>query len=255
MIGVGLAFLRHTLDQTVRSARQIREDLGLQCLGELPALNDRTKAAAFHDEVQQSPQSRFSHNLRKVKAAISLADIVHPIRYLGITSTERGTVKSSLASNLATLYAMGGMRTLVVDADVDNSFLTARLLPDATPRDKLRTYPDPITRHIVAAQSRPFDILPSAVSDARKLLLPRNMEAFIAEMQSYDIVIFDLPPLTAGIDRFTASAALDGVVVATEWGKTPVDVLGEFVRSMHANKTRIVGVLMTSVRGISRRHA
>jgi uncharacterized protein involved in exopolysaccharide biosynthesis/Mrp family chromosome partitioning ATPase len=253
MVGIGLAFLRHTLDQTVRSARQIREDLGLQCLGELPPLGNKKKKAAFLDEVEQSPESRFALSLRKVKAAIGLADTVHPIRYLGIISTEGGMAKSSLASNLATLYAIGGMRTLVVDCDVDTAFLTARLLPAGGTRDGPRSYSDPIAKHITPARSRSFDILSAAASDATKLRLLKRMTAFIAEIQHYDIVIVDLPSMTVGIDRFPASSALDGVIVVTEWGKTPVDVLGELVRSLHANKTRIIGVVMTSIPGASRK--
>ncbi len=164
-------------------------------------------------------------------------------------------VKTSLASNLATLYAIGGMRALVIDGDADTAFLTARLLPDGGTRDGLRSYADPIAKHITPARSRSFDILSAAASDATKLRLPKRMTAFIAEIQHYDIVIVDLPPLTAGIDRFPASSALDGVIVVTEWGKTPIDVLGELVRSLHANKTRIVGVVMTNVRGASRKRS
>ena len=45
MCGIGVAFLRHTLDRSVRSPRQVREDLGLECIGELPAVSGRRAAS------------------------------------------------------------------------------------------------------------------------------------------------------------------------------------------------------------------
>ncbi len=55
MAGVGLAFLRHSLDRTVRSPRQVREEFGLECIGELPS-----PGRLFHEEVAKRPHSGFS---------------------------------------------------------------------------------------------------------------------------------------------------------------------------------------------------
>jgi Mrp family chromosome partitioning ATPase len=80
------------------------------------------------------------------------------------------------------------------------------------------------------------------------------MEALLPELQSYDMIIVDLPPLASGIDRLAVSPLLDGVILVAEWGQTPVDVLGELVRSLHVNQTLIIGVVMTKVRVMSMKH-
>ena len=146
MSGIGVAFLRHTLDRSVRSPRQVREDLGLECIGELPAVSGRRGGFARLDEVARSPQSRFSESLRSVKTAISLADSGHPIRSIGVTSALPGEGKSLCASNLAMLYVRYGMRTLVIDATP--SLRVERRLPRHTRRRTESRSDDSIRKHI-----------------------------------------------------------------------------------------------------------
>ena len=82
-------------------------------------------------------------------------------------------------------------------------------------------------------------------------MLPRNLETLLPDLDAYDVVIFDLPPLTSGSEKLAIGRLLDGVVVVAEWGSTPVDLVRELVWTLQANKTPIVGVLLTKVRRMS----
>jgi uncharacterized protein involved in exopolysaccharide biosynthesis/Mrp family chromosome partitioning ATPase len=245
--GVGLAFLRHTFDWTIRSPRQIHEHLGLECVGELPPTG-RRQLPRRPDEVASAPQSRFSQAVRRVQTAISLSDTVHPIRCLGVTAAMRGDMKSTFVSNLATLYAMSGLRTLVIDADLHHPELTARMLGSASFDDKRPKCMDPISVNIITAPGRLFDILPVWVVEEKNLLAPRTLQALLSDLQSYDIVIVDLPTLANGFDGLAAGSVLDGVVMAAEWGKTQIDTLRELARTVTASRITIIGVLLTNVR-------
>jgi uncharacterized protein involved in exopolysaccharide biosynthesis len=70
--GVGIGLVRLSLDHTIRSARQIRDELGFECLGIIPRVTVRKRSGLF-DEVAKAPFSKFSTGLKGVKAAISLA--------------------------------------------------------------------------------------------------------------------------------------------------------------------------------------
>jgi uncharacterized protein involved in exopolysaccharide biosynthesis/Mrp family chromosome partitioning ATPase len=255
MVGIGITYIRHTLDRTVRSPRQIRDDIGIPCLGELPAVTGRKGGFARFDEVIKSPQSQFSESLRNVKISLTLADSEHPIRYLGVTSAFPGDGKSSCASNLAMLYAASGLRTLVIDADIFHSALTSKLLINSRDETSLEAEAAhrPVTQQIETVPTRGFDILPSSTSDQRHLLAPSNLQAVLPDLQCYDMVIVDLPPLISGADRLAIGSLLDGVIIVAEWGKTPVDLIAELTRVLIANKTPILGVLMTKVRIMSTR--
>lgn len=224
--GIGLAFLRNALDRTVRSSRQLREEFGLECIGEMPPLSGMGARDTLN-EAAISPLSEYSNSLRRAKTAIGLADSGASLRCIGVVSGLPSDGKSSFASNLAALYAMSGARTLVIDADIYHSVLSDGLVPTS---------------------KAAFEILPSKVADSRNLLAPRNMGALLAEMKAYDMIIVDLPPLTCGSDRMAACPLFDGVILVAEWGRTPLDLFSELVKTMHASKTSIIGAVITNVR-------
>lgn len=245
--GIGLAFLRNALDRTLRSPRQLREEFGLECIGEMPPLSGMGARDTLN-EAAVSPLSDYSNSLRRVKTAIGLADSGSSLRCIGVVSGLPSDGKSSFASNLAALYAMSGARTLVIDADIHNSVLSDGLVltPNATvEKGKGGRAVAPL---VVPAANAIFEVLPSKVADARNILAPRNMSVLLAELQTYDMIIVDLPPLTCGSDRLAASPLFDGVILVAEWGRTPLDLFGELVKTMHASRTAIVGAVMTNVR-------
>lgn len=250
VLGIGLSFVRHTFDWTIRSPRHVRDNLGIECVGELPPTL-RWRESGHIDEVVRHPHSRYSHSLRKARTEISLAETNHPIKFLGITAVSNDSPKSSVVSNLATLYSMSGLKTLVIDADVHHPALTTSLLGNGVHEKPCQ---EPAKLNIVHAPGRPFDMLPSSVVDARNLLVPRTMQAFLSELVSYDIVIVDLPTHASGADRLAVSSVLDGVVMIAEWGKTHVDTLRELVRTLQASRTPTLGVLLTNARAMTSKH-
>lgn len=251
MVGIGQAFTRYMFDPSMRSARQVRDEIGLVCIGSLPRINMRHGGFAQLDEVAQVPQSQFSESARRIRTAISLAETVQPIRCIGFTSALPAEGKSSLASNLAILYTMSGMRTLVIDADVQNPALTMRFMPDARP------IPDDVLEGDIAKAAgqiasveRLFDFLPATIWNSR-LPSSKNMRDLLGVLQDYDMIVVDMPSLAAGAENLSLGAALDGVVIATLWGKTSSELVIELSRSLQAIKATMVGVVLTRAPFIS----
>jgi Mrp family chromosome partitioning ATPase len=252
--GVGLAFLRNTLDHTVRSPRQIREEFGLDCIGELPIVRGRNGGFGQLDEVAVAPKSRFSESLKRAKAAIGLGRGPDAMRSIGLVSALPGEGKSTCASNLALLYSMCGLRTLIIDADAEHSVLTTRFVTSGAARAVDGGAPQSsVANGIVPTANRCMDLLPGSSPDAKGMLASRQLEAALSDLHCYDIVIFDLPPLTSGADKLAIARALDGVIVVAEWGNTPLDLIRELVWTLQANQTPIIGVLLTKVRMLSRK--
>ncbi|UCI29376.1 GumC family protein [Mesorhizobium sp. B4-1-4] len=261
IVGIGLSFARHSFDWTIRSPRHIRDNLGIECIGELPPAG-KYREFGNVDEVTRYPWSRYSQSLRKLRTEISLAETSHPVRFLGLTAVSNSSQKSSVASNLATLYSMSGLKTLLIDADVRSSTITTRLLGRLS--IQATECQDHVQFNIMRAPGRPFDVLPSSVVDAKNLLVPRNMQAVLSDLSAsdpaayqpaaYDIVIVDLPTLVSGADDLIVGSVLDGVVLVAEWGKTHVDTLGELVRILQATRTQILGALLTKARAMTSKH-
>ncbi|WP_379067390.1 polysaccharide biosynthesis tyrosine autokinase [Mesorhizobium sp. UC74_2] len=255
ILGIGISFARHSLDWSIRSPRHIRDNLGMVCVGELPPPSNRS-GFGYVDEAARHPWSRYSQSLRKARTEISLAETNHPVRVLGLTAASNNSLKSIVATNLATLYSMSGLKTLVIDADLRKPTITTRL-PDHSGMPG-RECEDLLRLNIIRTPWR-FDVLSSSVVDARKLLVPSNMQALLSELNAegaaaYDKIIIDLPTLESGADDLAVGSVLDGVVILAEWGKTHIDTLQELVRTLQASRTPILGVLLAKARVVPSRH-
>jgi uncharacterized protein involved in exopolysaccharide biosynthesis/Mrp family chromosome partitioning ATPase len=252
MVGFGIAVIRHSLDRSVRFSRQIRDELGLECLGKLP----RMGGASDHlNEVAKAPFSRFSGSLKSVKTVIGFVNKTQSIRCLGITSALSREGKSTVVSNLATLFSMSGTRTLVVDADIFSPKLTETFAPDARAGliDAVKNR-EQAKHYIVPARTAPFDLLPATGKVANNNDVPgaEHMQVLLTDLLlAYDIIIFDIPAASPIVDGLALGFLLDAVVVIAEWGRTPVDLLSEMVRSLRMAKISILGVIMTKVEDAS----
>lgn len=283
MVGFSLALTRHHLDRTVRGSHQLRNELGIECLGQLPVLpgmpgldpprralsapsREPTSTAPaamvtaqqpppeghhYFDEVLKPVTSRFRDELLGVKTLIDIYGRSSPLHCFGVTSVNAGEGKSTIASNLATLFAASGQRVLIVDANLRSRSLTKKVAPHAPLglTEVLRGIA-PLGQAVVPVARGRVDLLPVAgaesgisgnevvSSDAVHLLL---LEA----VQAYDIVIVDLPPLMPVDAALTLSAILDGVVIAVQWGATSIDALGEAVHWLGAARAKILGAVIT----------
>jgi Mrp family chromosome partitioning ATPase len=251
MVGIGLAFIRHMLDRTLRWPQQVRQELGLELLGELPVKMGR-RGRSVGDELERLTGSRFSESLRRVKTAISLVHGNRPVRTLGFASSTPYEGRSSSVSSLATLYAMSGLRTLVIEADPSYFSATKSSWRAAGPA-LVQEEAKPITARIVRSGSGWFDIFPNSAVEANELLIPDRMRLLLDQLQSYDVIVVDLPSLTSGAERLAISSLLDATVLVVKWGQTPVDLVAELSRALRASRATTIGVLLTGVRIMSTR--
>lgn len=255
ILGIGVSFARHSLDWTIRSPRHIRDSLGIECVGELPPASN-WEEFGDGDEVARRPWSRYSQSLRNARTEISLAETNHPVRFLGLTAVSNNSQKSVIATNLAALYSMSGLKTLVIDADLRRSTISTRMPAHTGMLGK--ECKDLVRLNISRTQGR-FDVLSSSAVDARNLLVPKNMEALLSDLNAdgvatYDKIIIDLPTLESGADDLIVGSVLDGVVIVAEWGKTHIDTLQELVRTLQASRAPILGVLLAKARVMTSRH-
>jgi capsular exopolysaccharide synthesis family protein len=251
--GLGIAFARNTLDRSVRSTRQVRDDLGLECLGELPRIKNSRGALGCLVQAYKMPFSAFSERLRSVKIAIGLANPAEAIRCIGITSASSGEGKSTLASNLAIVWSLSGSRTLLIDADVLSSALTRNFAPEAKAGiiESLVAQGAAAREQIVTIAYGHFDLLPivpERTLNSGDVLGSPKMRQLLKDLSLvYETIIVDLPPLTAMVDGLAVSPLLDGVIVVAEWGETPLELLSDALCSLQAAKASVIGVVLTKV--------
>jgi len=262
--GLGISFVRSHLDDRVRSPQQIRDALGLECIGEVPRLGQNALAAMLQgsstidhedhfSQITKDPLSLFTNSVQHVKTSIKVVQRMRSIRCLGITSALPREGKSTLACNLASLFAMSGSRTLLIDADLRHSTLSKKMVPDLSGGGLLRALRSPkrARREIKSPDGVHFDFLPvlcDSILNSSDILGSQAMKVLLQVLQPYyDYIIFDLPPLRPVPDGIALGALLDGTILVAEWGGTPVELLAEVTRSLRNAQAPMLGVVITKV--------
>lgn len=275
IFGVGLAMMRSAFDYRVNSPKQIREDLGVECLGMIARHDTRTKGAPLQRlldqgremlglksddemtvrlrEVHDMPMSRFSRGIKSVRTAINVATKSAPVKVYGITSSMPREGKTTFASNLAVLHQSSNARTLLIDADVHNPALTRAMQPD-TERGLLEvlngeaTFDECLVAH---TDVRP-DFLPLHLGtqshDAGGALAEDVLKSLFDVLKDrYDVIVVDMPPLKPATEALALSGVLDGVLVVAEWENTPIPALADTLYELRRVDASVIGVVVTKV--------
>jgi succinoglycan biosynthesis transport protein ExoP len=243
MVGAALGALREYRDRVFRVAAHVRDELGLDFLGMLQAVDavgvvkSPSQASLDPRRVHPSnalqryaidhPLSAFAETLRGVKVATDLALGDRRPKILGVISVLPDEGKSTVAKNLASLLAHLGARTLLIDGDLRNPGLTRSMARHAEAGilevvrgeralgELLLIEPDSGLRILPA-------VVKKRVQHSSEILASTGMRALLAEAgQMFDYIVVDLPPLGPVIDVRAAASLFDAFLLVAEWGRTP----------------------------------
>jgi capsular exopolysaccharide synthesis family protein len=223
MLAVGAAFLLEYLDDTVKSADDVRQTTQLATLGGVPKISGEDSSGRLI--ALREPRSPIAEAYRIIRTNLRFSTIDSPLRTLMIASASPGEGKSTTAANLAVVLAQSGQRVILVDADLrrptqhrifelhNQVGLTSILLnpamhlPDVwqnTPIENLKL----ITSGPIPPN--PADMLGS-----------KRMGQFIEELRTKaEIIIFDTPPVTAVADASILAGRVEGVLLVVRCGHT-----------------------------------
>ncbi|WP_167858655.1 Wzz/FepE/Etk N-terminal domain-containing protein [Methylobacterium nonmethylotrophicum] len=245
----GLAGL--LLDGRARSRRQIRAATGRDCLGWIPR---RRGARRRGLGAEARLCAGLADGLQWTRLSLAAAGHAAPLRTIGLTAAGRtcGRTKALAAVELARLYAASGSRALVIDADAADPVLRARPAEEGIgaalcgrPGKAAESW-----RSCVTALAEGCDVLPLAPETlpSPHWLGSPAMEALLASLcDTYDVVIVDLPPVGRSAAILALAPLLDGVVLMTEWGRTPLRTLTEACETLENARARILGTVTTEV--------
>jgi polysaccharide biosynthesis transport protein len=279
--GVAHSMVIRSLDRTIRTPRELEEKFGIDCLSLIPVISPmpaqiqeigqlrRTmvgkgaSSALLFRPIQDSnsimrrsvtePLSRFAESLRSVKTFIDLTAITRSMKFIGILSALPGEGKSTVAANLASLFANGGAKTLLLDGDLRNPGLSQHLAPQAV-RGLQQVIRGAVTLD-AALWSDPntgLKFLPAGVTgritDSADLMGSERTRSILRSLsEHFDYIIIDLPPLGAAVDARAISPQIDGFIMVVEWCRTREDALREALTAMEMAKEKIIGGVLNKV--------
>jgi capsular exopolysaccharide synthesis family protein len=274
MAGAGAAFLLEKLDKAYHSPEELKESTGLPILGRIPytkelktgitdpALTPSAEALNLKGRSYGYRASPFLEAFRTLHTNLQFLSPDRPIRSLVISSSTPADGKSTVTTYLAKAAAAMGLRVLLVDADlrrprihettdlpnvwglsnvISSDINVDDVIQQCASDEATLSHTDENLYVLTAGQIPP---------DPTRLLASEKMKNLVERFQdSFDLVLFDTPPLLGLADARILAAHTDGIVMVVGLGKTDRSVLTEVLYSLKMSRARVLGLIANGVKG------
>jgi len=246
------AVLIDRIDPRVRYPDQVSREMGLTILGAVPHIR---------------PGARPERSGRRVRPPEDVAVVVEALRgvclnlvythgavaplVVTITSPGAGYGKSFLAANLGHTFAEAGHRTLLIDGDLRRGVLHRRLGARRRPgvSDFLRGEV-PLEAIVQATPYPSFSLIGCGTRayNAPELLGSQTMSQLLTTLRpSYDVILVDSPPLSAGVDPLILGTLTGHLVVVLRTGFSHRDVASAKLEVLQRLPVRLLGAILNAV--------
>ncbi len=255
ILGFGLTLLPAMLDRRFVSITAVEQRLGLSVLGAVPMLGKRDLRAKNREQSlfeypSAQPLSRFAESLRMLRAYLRVsADGASSI--VQVTSAVAGEGKSTVAAALAVSAASAGIRTVLVDADVRSSSVSAMfgLRGEAGLTDVLERG-TPVRAALREIGGTPLAVLGGGSSDQPRpdLIHSSGFAAMLRDLsESYSLVILDGPPVLPVSDALVMSRYADATILVVEWRATARDHAEQAAKALRMVGAPLAGVIVNKI--------
>lgn len=199
----------------------------------------------------KNPTSPVSEQFKTIRTSIDFSAIDSAFQTILVTSPEVGSGKSTIAANLAIVYAQQGKKTLLIDGDLRKPTVHKTFSKNMF-CGLSSVLTDQIDLH-EACQSTEVPNLSILTSGAippnpNEMLSSNKMTVILEELkQEYDLIIIDTPPVTIVSDALVIAQEVDGVILAVRYGVTLKDRIKQAVEQIGMTRTPIIGTVLNGV--------
>jgi capsular exopolysaccharide synthesis family protein len=253
-VGLGLAFLRDALDNSIKDPEVLSGVTGVGLVGSIPIDKERREKPGISFD---RDNSAIAEAFRKLRTNLKFLSVDNPPRVIVVTSSTPSEGKTTTAINIALALAEAEHDVVLVDGDLRRPAVdkyldlvgavgfSTILSGGATTDDALQQTMFPRLTVLTAGTTppNPSELLGSMA--ARKLL---------AELRSkFDYVIVDSAPLLAVTDAAILATNADGAIMVARYGHVKRDQVKHAVGNINDVGATLLGtvVTMTPTRGNS----
>lgn len=279
--GLGLSFLLHYLDNTVKTPEDVQRELRLPSLGVVPSFEldwkgpmpgvsgptasapqGPTGSALPTTAVDlglglpimfiSSPQSLAAEAYRAIRTGILLSQAGEPPKTILVTSSQSSEGKTTSSVNLAASLASAGAKVALVDADLRRPTVLKHFNLDSSGPGLVEIITGQRTIEEVSIRDKVkrITVIPSGSipPNPAELLGSLEMASIIDKLSiDYDYVIIDCPPVLPVTDAVILSRYVDGVVLVCRGATTPRRVIQDAKDRLLRVGARVLGVVLNDV--------
>ncbi|MCH8030483.1 MAG: polysaccharide biosynthesis tyrosine autokinase [Bacteroidetes bacterium] len=262
-LGIALAVAKTRLDNRIHRPDDLR-DLGFTAIGTIPNM-DKLVAQDFGGAetividlrtidtklvVLLSPMAAASESYRALRTSIQFSrpDVV--IETVLVTSASPAEGKTVTASNLAVVMAQAGRRVLLVDADFRRPRIHKMFGMSRKPGlVELLFQEESFDPERYATSIDDLYVIPAGAHapNPSELLGSKAMRHLIAGFRgSFDVIIFDAPPVLAATDAVLLSTQCDATIVVAKAGETKDYDLQHAHEALESVGATVIGTLLNN---------
>ncbi|MFB2599460.1 polysaccharide biosynthesis tyrosine autokinase [Herbiconiux sp. P17] len=246
IIGLTLAVVRHVLDTRIRNEHDVEAITDAPILGGI-VFDARTPENPL--VVKNDPRSPRAESFRTLRTNLQFVGVGDTARSFVLTSSVPGEGKSTTSSNLAIAMALSGQQVVIVDADLRKPRLadylgvegavglTDVLVGRAQPSDVIVRWGDTNLYVLPAGRipPNPSELLGSVAM----VNLIKSLE------KSFDVVLFDAPPLLPVTDAAILATKAGGALLMVAAGRAHKNQVRGAVTALSNVGAKVAGIVMT----------
>jgi len=253
VLGLGLAFLREYLDDSVKSKDDLeRVAPGVRVLGLIPVVSAwKGRDTPYLVSVEEAT-SPAAEAYRTLRTSIQFLSLEQPMKTLQVTSANPQEGKTTTLVNLGVALARSGQTVAIVCCDLRRSRVheffglsnqvgfTSVLLGKVPLAGAMQDVADQPRLSLLA--SGPLPPNPSELLSSR-----RTVEVFGSLQTEYDIVLIDAPPVLPVTDALVLSGRVDATLLVAVAGATTRKEAARAVELLRQVDAPLVGAVLNGV--------
>ncbi|MCC6544218.1 MAG: polysaccharide biosynthesis tyrosine autokinase [Nitrospirae bacterium] len=194
------------------------------------------------------PYSPQVETFRSIRSGLLLQGAGQQLKTIAVVSPDPGDGRTLIASNLATVFAQLGSKTLLLDLNFrgprvhelfnvkNNCGMSSLIIKRAT--IKQAVYPTPVSDLFILPSG------PMPPNPVELLGWPETRELMASLKQSYDIIIIDTPSYNNGSDALLIGGLSDCAILLALKGKTTRESFGVVKKHLDSSGVKVIGSVM-----------
>jgi len=252
LLGVGLAFLRDYLDDTVKNKEDVERAVpGLPVLGLIPSIpgwRDQSRTVLV---TASDPKSPGAEAYRALRTSVQFLGVERNLRILQVTSSSKSEGKSTTVANLGVALAQAGQRVVIVDCDLrrprihhffgqrNDVGLTSVLIGEAELNDAIVAIPEVPNLALLPSGPRP--------PNPSELLAGHRVPELLRSMAELGMVLIDSPPSLPVTDAVVLSRHVDGVLLLATGDVTSMKEIRRSAEVLEQVAAPVLGLVLNGI--------
>lgn len=246
VLGYLIVFLRRALETRIRSSEELTEIMGVGLFGSMPKVTDGSPSLDATDR----EGTLAAEAIRQVRTALSFSSVDRRVQCVAITSANQGEGKTTVATQLAQVFARSGREVVIIDADLRRPAVADTLAVDGSiGLSELLSGQASFADVIQRSDEEGLYILPAGQTppNPSEMLGSETFRNLLDALSEDYFVIVDAPPVLPVTDASIIATVVDGIVFIAVAGGTKKPEIVAAHRMLTQVHGHILGTVLNMV--------